>query len=426
MSDTKIKIGQIGDVVNAFQVEKIDYFSNRNFSDFEVLLVKVSKLSRELADLLRLLHRPRHQELDAFLEWTRAELSMFFDHCGLVLLFVDQIPSINLVEPLEGFQMSNENEFSLMMLDANDFDLQHKVGKEFAPLHEFEELHKHFRFKYQFLWNKVAGTPIFKPKRGKGYAGFKFKVGKGWIYGLPEAMYQPSFDHITTRDFLSDIQQLYDKASKDSSALKVPAWAEKYLIGNEQQYVVIKKELEKEKAELESKIIENEKQLEKFSELKRLLFAGDDALEQVVEDVFRNFGFKVVVPDGNNDDLNILEDDFTAVVEIKGLTKSASTANGMQLEKWVSNYGIDNNIVAKGILIVNAFKDLAPKDRKEKAYPADLLSFSTKRDHCLMLTLNLLNIYVDYERGFITKDEIKNLLSSTVGVLYYESRFNFG
>jgi hypothetical protein len=327
---------------------------------------------------------------------------------------------------MEGFQMSNENEFSLMMLDTNDFDLQHKVGKEFVPLHEFEELRKHFRFKYQFLWNKVAGTPIFKPKRGNGYGGFRCRMGKGWIYGLPEAMHQPSVDHTSSLAFSNDIQQLYDKGRKDSSALKVPARAEKYLIGNEQQYVAIKKELEKEKAELESKIVENEKQLEKFSGIKRLLFAGDDDLEQVVEEAFRSFGFKVFVPDGNKDDLNIVEDDFIAVVEIKGLTKSASTGNGMQLEKWVSNYGIYNNIVAKGILIVNAFKDIAPKDRKEKAFPADLLSFSTKRDHCLMLTLDLLNIYVDFERGFITKDEIKNLLSLTVGVLYYAPRFNFG
>lgn len=426
MLNAALKIGQIGDIVEAFQIEKINYFSNRNFSDFEVLLVKVSQLYKELKDALSIVHDLTYEQRDAFLNECKTEFSAFLNHGGLVLLFVDQQPNISLVDPVGHFQVSKENEFSLMMLDTSDFELHHKAGKEFSPLGELEELHRDFEFKYQFLWDSVTGTPLFKPKRARGYAGFKCKAGNGWIYGLPEPRLKPVYDRHTVGFFVAVIQRLYDKSRKDHSGLQAPGWVEQYLIGDEQQYALIKKALEQERKALDEKIAQNEQQLQKFLEIKRLIFVGDEALEKVVEEVFRDLGFKVVVPEGNNDDLNILEEDFTAVVEIKGLTKSASTANGMQLEKWVSNYGIDNNVVAKGILIVNAFKDLAPKDRKEKPFPQDLFDYSTKREHCLMLTLDLLNIYVDFRAGLVAKEEIKVLLSTTVGILAYEPRFKSG
>ena len=158
--------------------------------------------------------------------------------------------------------------------------------------------------------------------------------------------------------------------------------------------------------------------------MKRLIFAGDVALEEAVEQVFCGFGFNVMVPEGNKDDLNILEEDFKAVVEVKGLTKSASTSNAMQLEKWASNYGYENSIVPKAILIVNAFKELAPPDRKEKVFPNDMLDYSLPRNHCLMITLDLLNVYIDFKAGLINKAEIQQLIASTVGAFNYIPRYH--
>ena len=86
---------------------------------------------------------------------------------------MDQQPNISLVDPVGHFQVSKENESSLMMLDTSDFELHHKAGKEFSPLSELEELHRDFEFKYQFLWATVAGTPLFKPKRAKGVCRFQ-------------------------------------------------------------------------------------------------------------------------------------------------------------------------------------------------------------------------------------------------------------
>jgi len=53
-----------------------------------------------------------------------------------------------------------------------------------------------------------------------------------------------------------------------------------------------------------------------------------------------------------------------AVVEVKGLGKSAAENNAAQLEKWVSEYYLTKGIKPKGILIVNAYKDVPFKEQE--------------------------------------------------------------
>ena len=45
-----------------------------------------------------------------------------------------------------------------------------------------------------------------------------------------------------------------------------------------------------------------------------------------------------------------------AVLEVKGLTKSAKESDAAQLEKWVSEYTMQNESVPKGILLVNGWR----------------------------------------------------------------------
>jgi len=424
MGDIKLKIGEIGETVNAESVERLRYFSNRNFSDFDVLLIRTSALAAELADISKMSHRIEYPELDEMLETAKGDFAEFLDHGGLAFVFVDRDPKQRWGQALTDFQLSYENELSLVGLDHEKFSLHYKSGNEFGPMYELEEFGKHFGFKYRFLWDEVDGTGMIKTKRGaKGFAAFRKKVGAGYVYGLPEAGYRPLFNSSERATFNKVLKDLIEATRKiDSDSLTVPDWANEFVFGDEGKYADLKKELERERAELDERIGQNEKDLKKFIEIKSLIFAGDAVLEQCVEDVFREFGFNVTVPEGNKDDLNILEDDFKAVVEIKGSTKSASTAHVMQLEKWATNYGLANGIMPKAILVVNAFKDVPIKDRKGKVFPRDLLEFSIPRKHCLLQTIDLLHLYVDFKAELISKEEIKQLLSDTVGVLKYEVR----
>jgi hypothetical protein len=135
-------------------------------------------------------------------------------------------------------------------------------------------------------------------------------------------------------------------------------------------------------------------------------------------------GFAVEKPEGNDVDLIIEFKEFVAVLEIKGVKGSGAKSNVRQLENWVNNYSMANKKDAKGILIINTYKTLPLNQRKEISFPPDMVNFSIAREHCLLLTTDLLNIYLDFEQGYIIIDEITALLNECVGVLNYVPRHN--
>lgn len=116
------------------------------------------------------------------------------------------------------------------------------------------------------------------------------------------------------------------------------------------------------------------------------------------------------------DDLIIKYNEKIAVIEVKGVSKSAAEKHVTQLEKWVSEYHLKNEIKAKGILVINAFKDVPLSERKEKPFPDQMLPYSQKREHCLITGLQLLGLYLDCKNNPIKKEEIIEILFCTDGI----------
>lgn len=79
-----------------------------------------------------------------------------------------------------------------------------------------------------------------------------------------------------------------------------------------------------------------------------------------------------------------------AVIEVKGLAKSAREKDSAQLEKWVSEHAIDTGEQPKGLLIVNAWRNTALDEREEPPFPPQMLPYSEQREHCLLTTAQLL------------------------------------
>ena len=126
------------------------------------------------------------------------------------------------------------------------------------------------------------------------------------------------------------------------------------------------------------------------------------------------------------DDLIIKYNEKIAVIEVKGVSKSAAEKHVTQLEKWVSEYHLKNEIKAKGILVINAFKDVPLSERKEKPFPDQMLPYSQKREHCLITGLQLLGLYLDCVNNLSKKEKMINLLFETNGIFKeYEDWENF-
>jgi hypothetical protein len=87
-----------------------------------------------------------------------------------------------------------------------------------------------------------------------------------------------------------------------------------------------------------------------------------------------------------------------AVVEFKGKAKSAAESDSAQLEKWVTEYHLENGVHPKGILVVNAWRDKPLPDRSQAAFPNQMLGYAEARGHCLVTGMQLLGAWLDVEK----------------------------
>jgi hypothetical protein len=106
----------------------------------------------------------------------------------------------------------------------------------------------------------------------------------------------------------------------------------------------------------------------------------------------------------------------TAVLEIKGLSKSAGERDAAQLEKWVSEHTVEHGQVPKGILLANTWRATPLDARRQAAFPDQMVPYASGRNHCLATTSQLLSAVV-VASSVRKKDAFLKALFSTVGIL---------
>lgn len=141
------------------------------------------------------------------------------------------------------------------------------------------------------------------------------------------------------------------------------------------------------------------------------------ALELQVKEVLELLGGTVTEPEPGRDDWRVEFPEGPAVVEVKGVTKSGAEKHAAQLEKWVANYFEETGNQAKGLLIVNAWRELPLDERVESAFPDQMLKYSTTRQHCLMTGLQLFAIREEVLLGGSDPADWRSKIMATAGVL---------
>lgn len=125
-------------------------------------------------------------------------------------------------------------------------------------------------------------------------------------------------------------------------------------------------------------------------ELRDQLFLGTGRqLELRVRDVLAQLGGEVSEPEVGRDDWRVAFGDKLAVVEVKGVAKSAAEKQAAQLEKWVAGAFEETGSMPKGVLVVNTWRDVPLADRTQEDFPAQMIPYSTSRQHCLITGLEL-------------------------------------
>jgi len=281
-------------------------------------------------------------------------------------------------------------------IKASGFQIEFR-GKE--PFDQFWRINNKYLSYHAYLKEPV-GIPLFFIKGTQKIIGSYINKENGNLIFIPNFLADYQLDETENfaeieKKFIDSIIELVSDLNRSSGGFKPSVWCSNYLLPSEQNEKDKLRKLERKSSIIRSKISDQKNFIAKLEEYK-ILFAGDGrALEIEVGRIFSELGFEVEEGLPGRDDLILRYGDKIAVVEVKGVSKSAGEKHAAQLEKWVSEYHAQKDIKPKGILIVNAYKDIPLEDRNELPFPNQMIPYSSNREHCLITGLQLLCLYLD-------------------------------
>jgi hypothetical protein len=152
---------------------------------------------------------------------------------------------------------------------------------------------------------------------------------------------------------------------------------------------------------------------------RKLLYeTGTEALEPVGRDALAALGGSVeLAEDPGVEDARVTDPSGRHfVVEIKGRTGSLKIADARQLQDWVTRAiaHAPASWEGTGLLIVNAFADLPPSERKDP-FPAPTKAFASRFGLTYMTTTQLFRALADSQRGDLKPAEFWDALVGVGG-----------
>lgn len=427
-----MNIINIGTPILTNQVSKVTdspFFSELTFLDAEMIFwdvesshsvfpgthTKQNKLEKEKIETLREYLKNRKEEFNEFFKIGRSLIitSPIFNE----YVYID--PATNNSFSLDFIECLNIKKPKISKVRGHNID---SASEKY--INDFLQKEKRF-LHYDVKIEKPNGTPLLFIKDTKYVISEYFKVDNGFVIILPKL--KPELRDINnSRNFLNSLLLLISEVKKNSKPIinAIPDWVDEYsLIGEvEEKEHLIK--LTERRIKLDSQIDNCKEKLSNFKYLKGLFSSDGTTLENIVEFIFKEIGFETIKPEGNKDDLIIKNNNNIAVLEIKGLSKSAAEKNSAQLQKWVSNYHVENDYNPKGILVVNTYKNEKLVTRQNKQdFPDQMLPYARQMGHCLVTGIQLLCIYLDFKSKKLKSNEVMELLFKTKGVLTYKENY---
>ena len=212
-------------------------------------------------------------------------------------------------------------------------------------------------------------------------------------------------------DLLAAVEQL------GSAVSSRPAWTERFSTAEQQR---IRTELVEQFRQVEvarTKLSALQGRREEAESRDQLYLGTGRALELEVKAVFEVLGGTVTEPPPGRDDWRVAFAEGQAVVEVKGLTKSAAEKHAAQLEKWVAGLLEGTGEQFKGILVVNTYRETPLDKRTKKSFPDQMVPYSTSRSHCLVTGLQLFLIRSEVENDPARAEHWRKQLLESSGII---------
>ena len=372
--------------------EALDYFSEAPLAEFDAVIVDLEgALEAWLAGDVwqskadRVLSTAAHASLFAALERRARELRKFVDEGKPAVLFQANLPALKHVDrkgrwadtaglgdgyPAVAHPVPPGIEARLEFRGAPELV---KFGERMAP---------HFRVRG--ILTKHLGAPAFYVPGTGQVAGAFLCDGKRWVLTCPHLA------DTGASDFAAAFSELHGATSGEARLPALPDWHEEYLIPGEAQMAALIEKIEQGLAEIQALRAAKLAEKVELGYLKRLFTDEGPSFRHAVATALKGMGFDVQPGPRGRDELVITLGKAVAVVVTKGSKKAASEADAVDLDKAVQRYFKAHEVLPKGILVVNGFRDIPLHDRREAVFPPAMHGYAKNRGQCLITGLQLL------------------------------------
>lgn len=277
-------------------------------------------------------------------------------------------------EKAQGTQMKHSSDFKPEYVETikkydcylTNVDLHRSSPKYFSNLRD--ELHT--------LSTNLVGKPIlfglvFVEYRDRpNYTYRRYENKSLYSKTSAPAIFLPKPTTISVEE---GIKRLITSLADPDDVEEPPEWFDDVAIANEQELRKQAEDIGARMIELDSGKKEVVEKIKDISKFKRLLSSTGKPLERIVHEAFELLGFKVERVDGFEQDRNIVFDDFTIPLEIKGRDGALHEGDVLQVIKRSSKEAFeakrDGNY---GILYGNPYRKAVPlsKDRQPTFEPS--------------------------------------------------------
>ncbi len=203
---------------------------------------------------------------------------------------------------------------------------------------------------------------------------------------------------------------------RGSSDEGLPDWTERFILPGEAEAVEAASKADDRAARALQRAEKARSNLKRLQRRKVLIADTGRQLELAVEQALVGLGCTVESGEAGRVDRVIRWKRHVAVMEVKGLGKSAREKDAAQLEKWVSEYTIEHGRVPKGVLLVNAWRTEPLDERDKPPFPDQMIPYVEGRKLCLATTSQLLTALASAS-SVRKKEDFLRALFTTVGVL---------
>jgi len=404
-----MRIGLIGFRGSNRGFEDLRFSSDQSFLDFDIIIWDPSHLGIQEYGITS---QNQHNAASHLLkDYSRRELE-FQELMAMGRTMIVVLPKTNYVGQYPSFLGT------LGLPSFNDGSGRQLEFRGDPIFKEFFEVNRN-NFEYRSTLSSAVGSPFLYVKGSSRIAGTCITQNRGHFVLIPGL--KPQKDQTLNSAAIDTLvksaaalsKRLKDLGNRDVS---LPDWTQSICVPGEEEVKRTIDSLQEESLQLEKKITQTREVLRYYQELKILLGGKGDSLEKMVIRVLNEIGVAAKAGPPGRDDVIGRFKNQDLVFEIKGKKGSAAESDCMQLEKWRIRFLEENGRLPKGVLLINAFAETEPNQRHQSAFPEQMLRIAIGREHCLMTTSQLLEIYFRIKSEPVLADEILVDLFNTIGI----------